>query len=129
MRTSLNISEDLLTEFDETWEAEGLDSRSRAVREAMEEYIEAHANLDEVSGDVLTVLAFDYEHEPVIEELHGVQHEYQDVITTTNHVHEGEWCLETIFCRGPADRVRALVYELRDFDAVSRVKVMLLRSA
>ena len=128
MRTSLNISEELLTEFDDTWNAEGLDSRSRAVREAMEAYIEAHTRLDEVSGNVVTVLAFDYEHEPVIEDLHGVQHEYQDVITTTNHVHEGEWCLETIFCRGPANRVRALVYALRDFDAVSRVKVMLLRT-
>ena len=128
MRTSLNISDELLTEFDDTWNAEGLDSRSRAVREAMEEYIEAHTSLDEISGPVVTVLAFDYEYEPVIEDLHGVQHRYQDVITTTNHVHEGEWCLETIFCRGAASRVRALVYELRNFDAVSRVKLVLLRT-
>lgn len=127
MRTSFNIPDDLLAEFDETWRKESLESRSRGVREAMQEYVEAHARLEDVSGEVVTVVAFDYEHEPVIEELHGVQHRFQDVITTTNHVHEGEWCLETIFCRGSVERVRELVYALRDFDAVSRVKVTLLR--
>ncbi|XVH31866.1 CopG family ribbon-helix-helix protein [Haloferacaceae archaeon DSL9] len=128
MRTSFNIPDELLAEFDETWEAEGFESRSRAVREAMQEYIEGHVDLEELSGDAAAVLAFDYEHEPIIGELHTVQHEFQDVITTTSHTHEGEWCLETIFCRGDAARIRSLVYRLRDFDAVGRVKVMLLRT-
>jgi len=128
MRTSFNIPDELLAEFDDTWQAEGFDSRSRAVREAMQEYIEAHAELEAVDGEVAAVLAFDYEHEPVIEQLHTIQHEFQDVITTTSHTHEGEWCLETIFCRGSAKRIRTLVYRLRDFDAVGRVKMMLLRA-
>ncbi len=128
MRTSFNIPDDLLAEFDDTWQTEGFDSRSRAVREAMQEYIESHAELEAVDGEVAAVLAFDYEHEPVIEQLHTIQHEFQDVITTTSHTHEGEWCLETIFCRGPAERVRTLLYRLRDFDAVGRVKMMLLRT-
>jgi len=128
MRTSFNIPDELLAEFDDTWQTEGFDSRSRAVREAMQEYIEAHAELESVDGEVAAVLAFDYEHEPVIAQLHTIQHEFQDVITTTSHTHEGEWCLETIFCRGPAERVRTLLYRLRDFDAVGRVKMMLLRA-
>ena len=126
MRTSFNIPDDLLSEFDVTWQAEGLDSRSRGAREAMQEYIEAHTRLEDIEGDVVVVMAFDYEHEAVIEDIHDVQHQFQDVITTTNHIHEGEWCLETLFCNGPASRVRALTYRLRDFDTVSRVKLMLL---
>ncbi|ELY50182.1 CopG family ribbon-helix-helix protein [Natronolimnohabitans innermongolicus] len=128
MRTSLNIPDDLLEEFDRTWQAEGFDSRSRAVREAMQEYIEAHTRLETVSGEVIAALAFDYQHERVIRDLHDVQHDFQDVITTTSHTHEGNWCLETVFCRGEAARVRDLVYRLRDFDAVGRVNVLLLRS-
>ena len=127
MRTSFNVPDDLLAEFDETWAAEGLDSRSRAVREAMSEYIEAHTQLETVSGPVATTIAFDYEHEQVIGALHAVQHDFQGIITTTSHMHEGEWCLETVFCRGDAARVRELVYRLRDFDAVGRVKVLLLK--
>ena len=41
-------------------------------------------------------------------------------------MHQGEWCLETIFCEGSAARIRELVYRLRDFDAVGRVNVMFL---
>ncbi len=127
MRTSFNIPDELLAAFDETWEEEGFDSRSRAVREAMQEYIETHTRLEDLSGEVATTLAFDYEHEQVISDLHAVQHDFQDIITTTSHMHEGEWCLETVFCRGEAARVRELVYRLRDFDAVGQVKVLLLK--
>jgi len=126
MRTSFNIPDDLLAKFDETWQAEELDSRSRGVREAMQEYIEAHSRLEDIEGDVVVIVSFDYEHEAVIEDIHDVQHRFQEIITTTNHIHEGEWCLETLFCSGPAPRVRDLTYRLRDFDAVSRVKLMLL---
>ena len=127
MRTSFNIPDDLLEAFDETWQDENLDSRSRVVREAMEAYIEAHSNLDEINGQVISLVAFDYEHNSIIEELHDVQHEFGDIITTTSHMHVGEWCLETVFCRGDAEQVRNLVYGLRDFDGVNRVNVMLLR--
>ncbi|QZX98612.1 CopG family ribbon-helix-helix protein [Halobaculum rubrum] len=126
MRTSLNVPDDALAEFDAVAEAEGFDSRSRALREAMAEYVERHTRLEEAAGEVAAVVAFDYVHDEVIRDLHGVQHDYQDVITTTSHVHQGEWCLETVFCRGDAARVRELVYRLRDFDAVRRVRVLSL---
>jgi len=126
VRTSLNVPESVLDAFDETWRAEGLDSRSRAVREAMAEYVESHADLEAAEGDVVAVLAYDYEHDAVVGDLHAVQHEFGAVITATSHVHRGEWCLETAFCEGPAAEVRELVYRLRDFDAVARVTVMVL---
>lgn len=126
MRTSLNIPEEDLAAFDRVWEAEGFESRSRAAREAIQEYVEAHTRLEDVSGEVVALLAFDYEHHEVIEALHDVQHDFQDVIGATSHAHQGDWCLEAVFCRGPAERVRELVYRLRDFDHVGRVKVMLL---
>lgn len=126
MRTSLNVPDDALAEFDAVAEAEGFDSRSRALREAMAEYVERHTRLEDAVGEVAAVVAFDYVHDEVIRDLHGVQHDYQDVITTTSHVHQGEWCLETVFCRGDAARVRELVYRLRDFDAVRRVRVLSL---
>ncbi|MDT3434995.1 ribbon-helix-helix protein, CopG family [Haloarcula sp. 1CSR25-25] len=127
MRTSVNIPESLLSEFDHVWREQGLENRSRAVREAMEEYVERHSRLEAIDGDVVALVGFDYRHTDVIRELHGVQHTFQDVILNTSHTHQGEWCLESLFCRGPAQRVRALTYRLRDFDAVRRVKVMVIR--
>ncbi|QLC35663.1 ribbon-helix-helix protein, CopG family (plasmid) [Halarchaeum sp. CBA1220] len=127
MRTSLNIPQELLNEFDKTWEAEGMESRSRAVREAMQEYVERHATIEDVEGEVVATVVFDYEHTLVIGDLHQVQHDFQDVIAATSHTHQGEWCLESVFCRGDAARIRELVYDLRDFDAVGRANVMFLQ--
>jgi len=127
MRTSFNIPDDLVDEFDRARREEGIENRSRAVREAMREFVESHSRLEDTTGEVVALVGFDYRHHDVIRELHGAQHEYQDVILNTSHTHQGEWCLESLFCRGDAARVRELTYRLRDFDAVRRVKVMLIR--
>ena len=127
MRTSFNIPDSVVEEFDQVWQEEGLDNRSRAVREAMQEYIESHSQLETLSGDVIALIAVDYRHHEVIEELHGVQHAYQDVILNTSHTHQGEWCLESLFCHGTGRKVRELTYRLRDFDGVNRVKLMIIR--
>ena len=127
MRTSFNIPDEIVAAFDRTWREQGLDSRSRAVREAMLEYVESHSRLEETDGDVVALLGFDYRHHEVIRELHTVQHDYQGIILNTSHTHQGEWCLESLFCRGPAEEVRELTYRLRDFDGVRRVKVMVIR--
>ncbi len=127
MRTSFNIPDAVVEEFDRVWQEEGLDNRSRAVREAMQEYIESHSQLESLTGTVVALVAFDYRHHDVIEDLHTVQHAYQDVILNTSHTHQGEWCLESLFCRGPGERVRELSYRLRDFDGVRRVKIMVIR--
>ncbi|NHN48758.1 ribbon-helix-helix protein, CopG family [Halostella sp. JP-L12] len=127
MRTSFSIPDDVVAAFDRVWREQGIDNRSRAVREAMLEYVEAHSRLEATTGEVVALVAFDYRHHEVIRELHAVQHEYQDVILNTSHTHQGEWCLESLFCRGSAERVRELTYRLRDFDGVRRVKVMVIR--
>ncbi|WP_310736344.1 CopG family ribbon-helix-helix protein [Salinarchaeum laminariae] len=129
MRTSLNVPDELLEEFDQVWQEQGIDSRSRAVREAMLEYVEAHTRLEGAGEDLVALVGFDYRHHDVIRELHGVQHDFQDVILNTSHSHQGDLCLESLFCRGDGDRIHGLVNELRDFDAVRRVKVMVIPDA
>ncbi|NGM67636.1 ribbon-helix-helix protein, CopG family [Natronolimnobius sp. AArcel1] len=128
MRTSLNVPEEMIAEFDQTWQAEGLDSRSRALREAIQEYVESHHRLEQAHGTVAATIVFDYVHDEIINALHEIQHEYQEIIDTTCHVHHGQWCLESVFCHGDAETVRSLVYQLKDFDAVGRVSVTLLRA-
>jgi CopG family nickel-responsive transcriptional regulator len=127
MRTSFNIPDEVLEAFDRVWQEQAIENRSRAVREAMLEYVESHSRLEETTGEVVALVAFDYRHHDVIQELHTIQHDYQDVILNTSHTHQGEWCLESLFCRGDAERVRELTYRLRDFDAVRRVKLMVIR--
>ena len=49
------------------------------------------------------------------------------MIINTSHTHQWGWCLESLFCRESAERVRDLTYRHRDFDGVWRVKVMVIR--
>ncbi|WP_254863711.1 CopG family ribbon-helix-helix protein [Halovivax gelatinilyticus] len=128
MRTSFNIPDDVLEKFDEIWRSQGFSSRSRAAREAMQEYIESHQTLDERTGTVAAVVVFDYVYHDVVADVHEIQHEFEDVVNASSHVHHGEWCLETVHCTGDADEVRKLVYRLRNFDAVRRVKLMVVDS-
>ncbi len=127
MRTSFSVPDEVLDAFDRVWQEQGLANRSRAVREAMLEYVESHARLEGTTGEVVALVGFDYRHHEVIQELHAVQHSYQDVILNTSHTHQGEWCLESLFCRGAVGRVQALTNRLRNFDGVRRVKVMVIR--
>lgn len=128
MRTSFNIPDEIIKEFDRVWNEEGLDNRSRAAREAMQEYIESHSRLENMSGEVVALVGFDYRLHNIVQDLHAVQHKYQDVILNTSHTHQGEWCLESLFCRGDVERVRKLIYRLRNFDGVHRVKIMVIRN-
>lgn len=127
MRTSLNIPQEVLESFDRTWQEEGFESRSRATREAIHEYIERHTSMEEIDGEVVAAIAFDFEHTLVVGELFEIQHDFRDIIVTNHHMHRHEWCVETVFCAGQADRITNLVYQLRDFDAVGRVNVMFLQ--
>ena len=127
MRTSFSIPDDVVAEFDRVWQEEGIENRSRAVREAMLAYVEAHSRLESTTGEVVALVGFDYRHHDVVGDLHAVQHAYQDVILNTSHTHQGEWCLESLYCRGPAERVRDLTYDLRDFDAVHCIKAIVIR--
>ena len=63
MRTSFNIPDEVVEEFDRVWREQELENRSRAVREAMLEYIESHSRLEETTGEIVALVAFDYRHQ------------------------------------------------------------------
>lgn len=128
MRTSLNIPEDQLAQFDQIWQSQGMNSRSRAVREAMLEYIESHQDLAEMTGTVAAVVVFDYSYDDVVEEIHRIQHDFDDLVHATSHVHHGHWCLETVHCTGTPENILELMNRLRNFDEIRRVKLMVIDS-
>lgn len=129
MRTSISIPGGLLETFDRTWKDQELDSRSRAVRGAIQEYVDRHTELEGIDGDAVATVVFDYEYERAIGDLHAIQHEYDDVMDTTHHKHRADRCVESIFCDGDAGRICELVHRLRDFDAVGRVNVTFIQAA
>lgn len=128
MRTSISIPEELLEVLDRTWKDQELDSRSRAIRGAIREYVDRHTELENLKGDAVATVVFDYEYDRSIDDIHAIQHNYDDVMDTTHHKHRDDRCVQSIFCEGDASEICELVHRLRNFDAVGQVNVRFLRS-
>lgn len=93
--------------------------------EAKKNLVVSDADLEDVSGDVAALLVFDTDTGTGPSLRETVQQEFDDVVVSTGRDEETQ--LETVFCRGPATRVRELVAQLRDDESVTQTTVNLLR--
>jgi CopG family nickel-responsive transcriptional regulator len=125
-RISLSVSESLLEDFDMLSRSLGHPNRSKAVSEAMREFVAGRkwdlAKKGEVPGVIL--VTYDHHSRGVNRALTELQHEYPDAITATMHIHLSKHtCLEVIAFNGPADRVRSLAKTLQSQKGVLDLKV------
>ena len=125
-RISLSVSEGLLKEFDMLSRNLGHPNRSKAVSEAMREFVADRkwdlAKKGEIPGVIL--VTYDHHSRGVNRALTELQHDYPDAITATMHIHLSKHtCLEVIAFKGPADRVRSLARTIQSQKGVLDLKV------
>jgi len=126
-RISLSIPQELVKEFDKMSDSAGQPNRSKAVTEAMREFLSSRkwdlAKKGETPGVIL--LTYDHHARGVNRALTEVQHHYPDVITATMHIHlSKQTCLEVIAFKGQADRVRSLARMLQSEKGILDLKVV-----
>ena len=126
-RISLSVSETLLKEFDSHVRGLGHPDRSKAVSEAMREYL-ANRKWNIGKKGVATgviLVTFDHHSRGINAALTELQHDFPDVVTATMHLHlSRRTCLEVIAFNGEGDRVRALAKILQSNKGVLGLKVM-----
>ena len=125
-RISLSIPNPLLEEFDSLSSKLGHPNRSRAVSEAMREFVSSRkwdvARKGKVPGVVL--LTYDHHAGGIGRALTELQHDYPDLVTATMHIHLSKHvCLEIIAFNGEASRVRSFTKTLRAQKGVLDLKV------
>jgi CopG family nickel-responsive transcriptional regulator len=127
MRVSLSISGDLMKDFDSLARSLGQPTRSKAVSEAMREFV-ANRKWDLAKrGTVRGVILVTYDHHSrgINKALTELQHEYPDVVTATMHIHLAKHtCLEVIAFKGEANRVRELAKTLQTQKGVLDLKLV-----
>ena len=126
-RVSLTVSKGLLKEFDALSSSLGHPNRSKAVSEAMLEFVSGRkwdmAKKGEVPGVIL--VTYDHHSRGVNRALTELQHDYPDAVTATMHIHlTRSSCLEVIAFKGSADRVRSLARTLQSQKGVLDLKVV-----
>lgn len=126
-RISLSVSQTLLKEFDAISKGLGHPTRSKAVSEAMREFVSSRkwdlAKKGQVPGVIL--LTYDHRSRRTAAALTELQHDFPDVVTATMHLHlSRSTCLEVIAFKGQAERIRALARTLQSQKGVLDLKLL-----
>ena len=131
IRVSMTFPPDLLEEFDETIKGMGYDNRSKALQDAVQEFISEHKWLREKTGQCVGVLTMLYDHKALGLEaaLTNTQHHFSQTICSAMHVHLTERdCLETIIIKDRIEKVRKLSEELKTKKGVKLLKLAIVKS-
>ena len=102
-----------LYELDRLVKKHRLPSRSQAIRYLIRKNLieEKWETNKEVAGCV--VLVYDHHKRDLLDKLIDIQHKYQDLVLSVQHVHlDHHHCLETIALKGKAQKLKSLADRL-----------------
>lgn len=123
-RFGVSLEQKLIDSFDLYIKNENYKNRSEAIRDLIREKLIQKKWDDNglVAGAV--VMTYDHHKHDLVEKITDVQHDYQDAIISTQHVHlDHTHCLEIIAVRGKARDVEDLASKLKAFIGVKHVSV------
>ena len=118
IKTGIAIPVDLAREFEKVMKALGYESRSKAIRDAIQHFITMH-RWQSAEGSVVGALLVVYNHGEAEEDLTDVQHEFLDIVTSAMHIHlTKELCLQIVAIRGHISRVKELYKKVANIRGV-----------
>ena len=119
VRFGVSLDRDLLAKFDELIRSKKYPNRSEAFRDLIRQELirkEWEGNT-EVAGAI--TLTYDHHKRDLLNTLTDLQHDYQHLIISTQHIHlDHDNCLEIIAVRGPAREVQDLADTMRSVKGV-----------
>ena len=127
IKTGISIPKDLMEKFDEVVRALGYDSRSKALRDAIQLFITTHS-WRTGKGNVVGVFTIIYNHEVsgTEDELSDIQHKFLDIIISTLHIHLTEnLCMQVIGLKGSVERAKQLYQEIAKVRGVINIQPVL----
>lgn len=129
IRTGISLPKNLLEDFDSVLEGTRYMSRSRAIREAMRNFIDEYKELRGATGKQVGALMVLYDHtvDGVSDALTDLQHEYEETIIASIHVHlDVERCLEIIVVKGKGKGIKNLSSTIIGGEGIKEVKSLLI---
>jgi CopG family nickel-responsive transcriptional regulator len=122
----MSLPKKLLKEFDEVLDERGYNSRSKGIRDALQDYILRYQWMNEMEGERIGILAVIYDHgyTGVMEDLTDIQHDFREYISAVMHIHMTEkYCLEVITLKGNIKYIRDLTEKIMRLKGVEHVKL------
>ena len=126
IRISMSLPNKLLADFDEVLKDRGYQSRSKGIRDALQDYILRYQWMNEMEGQRVGVVTVIYDHHfsGVMEKLADIQHDYRQEISASMHIHmTRKYCMEVIIVNGEATHIRDLTERMMRLKGVEHVKL------
>lgn len=124
-RFGVSIEENLLKNFDRYVKEKKYRNRSKALRDLIrKELVEVSWDdeNEEVAGAIIMV--YDHHGKELMENLTSIQHDYHDIIISSQHVHlDHDNCLEIIAVKGGIKKVYDLEAKLKVAKGVKHASV------
>ncbi|MCM8783921.1 MAG: nickel-responsive transcriptional regulator NikR [Candidatus Omnitrophica bacterium] len=114
IRFGVSLPKELLIKFDRLIREKNYSNRSKAIGDLIREVLVKKEWLEgkEVAGAI--TLIYNHHKDELLERLTDIQHEFQKVIISTQHIHlDGDNCLEIIAVRGKPQEVKKLADNLK----------------
>ncbi len=127
VRFTVSLEEALLKKFDEYCQQEQFATRSEAVRQLIHDRLMTRLWLEgteQVAGTL--TLVYDHHKPQLGERLTKLQHDHNDLIVATTHVHlTHDICLEVIILRGSASRLQQVAAELKGMKGILKGELVM----
>lgn len=123
-RFGISLEQSLIDAFDEHIKQEQYQNRSEAIRDLIREKLATPKWGSDAPVAGAVIMTYDHHKRDLLAKLTDVQHDYQDSIISTQHVHlDHHHCLEIIAVRGKAQEIETLAAKLRAFIGVKNLKL------
>ena len=123
-RFSVSMDRQLLEGFNRWVAEEGYPTRSKAVADLVSKALVEHEWTSGRSVAGAVIMVYDHHKHDLTTRLTHLQHDYHDVIVSSQHVHmDHDNCLETVVVRGAPSRVGELVRKLKGTKGVKHTSV------
>ena len=123
-RFGVSLEEDLLKKFDRLIKERRYTNRSESIRDLIRQELvkEQWQKGKEIAGAV--ILIYDHHKRELVPKLTDIQHDFQNIIISTQHIHlDHNNCLEIIAVKGNSGDTRKLADTLRAVKHVKHVAI------
>ncbi len=129
IRFGVSIERELLRELDNYTAENQFANRSQAIRHLINNNIITNKwNCNNIVAGSIT-LVYEHNKRDLITRLTGLQHDYHDVILSTQHFHlDKNKCMEIIAVKGKADRLTRLADNLIALKGIQHGKLTMSRA-
>jgi len=126
-RFGVSIEDNLLEKFDTLVSSRGYANRSEAIRDLIRDELVQQQLENDTTGSIGTItIIYDHHVKVLSDVLNSVQHQYNEQIVSTTHVHlDHNNCLEVIIVRGEAGIIKDIAHKLISLKGVKHGKLVM----